>query len=312
MPPRLSFVALAAFLTTTILLLLRPFFAQSSFYHNVFGRGRSLSSWLNEEEARYAAALQDRQQLITKWGPTEVDVESYPTREMYTLWDFFIPAFQCPHRVERIGTLGDGGKWVCGMDRVAKQDKCVVYSFGINGESSFESSLLKRAPGCEAWGYDYSVESWGPEISDDPELRHRAHFEPWALGAIDKHEEHDNPKWWTLDSLMELNGHTFIDILKIDIEGGEFDTLTALVTAHAQGALPIGQLQLEIHAQNDRGRFAYFVKWWETLEAAGLRPFWMEPNLVYVNRWRGSRPDLAEYSFMNIRGNHALVNEAFN
>jgi len=45
--------------------------------------------------------------------------------------DFFIPAFQCPHLVERIGTLGDGGKWVCGLDRVAKQDKCVIYSFGI-------------------------------------------------------------------------------------------------------------------------------------------------------------------------------------
>ena len=94
--------------------------------------------------------------------------------------DFFIPAFQCPHRVERIGTLGDGGKWVCGADRIAKQDKCVIYSFGlpplclfpvasipllalcnlagVNNESSFEADLLRRAPGCEAWGYDYSVD----------------------------------------------------------------------------------------------------------------------------------------------------------
>jgi len=28
---------------------------------------------------------------------------------------------------------------------------------GINSESSFERDLLQRAPGCEAWGYDYSV-----------------------------------------------------------------------------------------------------------------------------------------------------------
>jgi len=308
MPPRLTFVALTAFLTTAILLLLRPFLVESSFYNNIFSHSRSLSSWLTEEEARYAAALQDRQQLITKWGPSAVEVESYPTSELYTLWDFFIPSFQCPYRVERIGTLGDGGKWVCGADRVAKQDKCVIYSFGINGESSFESALLKRAPGCEAWGYDFSVKGWGPEISEDPELRHRAHFEPWALGGTDRHEEHDNPKWWTLDSLMELNGHTFIDVLKIDIEGGEFDTLTAFIAAHAEGGLPIGQLQLEIHAQNDRGRFGYFVKWWETLEGAGLRPFWMEPNLVYVNIVRGARPDLAEYSFINIRSNNVLIN----
>ncbi len=30
---------------------------------------------------------------------------------------------------------------------------------GINGESSFEASLLERAPGCEVWGYDFSVNS---------------------------------------------------------------------------------------------------------------------------------------------------------
>ena len=44
--------------------------------------------------------------------------------------DFFIPSFQCPHHVERIGVLGDGGKWVCGVERIATQEKCVVYSFG--------------------------------------------------------------------------------------------------------------------------------------------------------------------------------------
>ena len=31
------------------------------------------------------------------------------------------------------------------------------YVLGINNESSFESTLLRRAPSCEVWGYDYSV-----------------------------------------------------------------------------------------------------------------------------------------------------------
>ncbi|KAH9069378.1 hypothetical protein EDB83DRAFT_2374965, partial [Lactarius deliciosus] len=39
----------------------------------------------------------------------------------------------------------------------------------------------------------------------------------------------------------------------------------------------------------------YSVRWWESQEAAGLRSFWTEPNL-----------ELAEYSFISIRGNHAL------
>lgn len=30
---------------------------------------------------------------------------------------------------------------------------------GINGESSFEAEVMKRAPGCEVWGYDFSVTS---------------------------------------------------------------------------------------------------------------------------------------------------------
>ncbi|KAI0267104.1 methyltransferase domain-containing protein [Gloeopeniophorella convolvens] len=322
MPPRPSYVAFAALAVCLLFFLLRPsgtVSVTSSYYRDVFGAPRSLRTWLSDEEARYAVAVRERQGLITKWGPTDAAVDPYPTHgEFYTIWDFFIPAFQCPHRVQRVGTLGDGGKWVCGLDRVAKQDKCVIYSFGINGESSFEAALLQRAPGCEIWGYDYSVNSFGPEINDVPELRSRAHFESWALGGTDAHGEYDNPKYWTLDSLMKLNGHTFIDILKIDIEGGEFDALASFLTARAPGhvfsndVLPVGQLQLEIHAREGREHFDYFAKWWAALEAAGLRPFWTEPNLVYINLVRGVRPELAEYSFINIRGDHALVNEAFN
>jgi hypothetical protein len=28
----------------------------------------------------------------------------------YALWDIFVPAFPCPHEIERIGKMGDGGK----------------------------------------------------------------------------------------------------------------------------------------------------------------------------------------------------------
>ncbi|KAH9988444.1 hypothetical protein BJV74DRAFT_839390 [Russula compacta] len=298
--PRPPFAAFVVLLIIAAALLFRSSFsARSSYYRDVFGHRHSLSAWLSDEEARYALAVQDRQDLISKLRPKQIVVESFPTHgEDYTLCaDLFHRGLSMPASRRAYGTLGDGGKWVCGLDRVAKQDKCVVYSFGINGESSFEAALLKRAPGCEAWGYDYSVTSWGPEINDDAELRERAHFQAWALGGTDKHGENDNPKYWTLDSLMKFNG------------------LTSFIDAHAADGeyLPVGQLQLEIHV-NDKAheRFHYFVNWWASLEAAGLRPFWTEANLVYLNRYRGVPPDITEYSFINIRGNHALVNEAFN
>jgi hypothetical protein len=51
-----------------------------------------------------------------------------------------------------------------------------------------------------------------------------------------------------IDFIFPTNRSQFIDILKIDIEGGEFDSLASFLNSHADGELPIGQLQLEIHA----------------------------------------------------------------
>lgn len=99
---------------------------------------------------------------------------------------------------------------------------------------------------------------------------------------------------YTLQSLMKINNHKFIDVLKIDIEGWEFDTLTTLVNSYRDMGqpLPFGQLQLEIHAWHKS--FPEYLAFWENLESMGLRPFWTEPNLVYANYNRGGSPDLAE------------------
>jgi hypothetical protein len=68
-------------------------------------------------------------------------------------------------------------------------------------------------------------------------------------------------------------GHTHIDILKVDIEGWEFDTFMTLIKTYvtASQPLPFGQLLIEIHAWNKK--FYEFLAWWQLLESAGLRPF---------------------------------------
>jgi len=80
MLPRPTFIAIAALLTLTLILLLRPFLATlslpTSFYCDLFGCGRTLRTWLEQEDARYAVALERRQQLIERWGPTEDAVEA--------------------------------------------------------------------------------------------------------------------------------------------------------------------------------------------------------------------------------------------
>lgn len=116
------------------------------------------------------------------------------------------------------------------------------------------------------------------------------------LAGDDDHSA--SPPRWTLKSLMERNGassssphidhslsilatgHKHISILKIDIEGGEFEVLIDLIKSYKEAGepLPFGQLQIEIHALGKS--IDWMIQWWEMLEDAGLRAFWTEPNLV--------------------------------
>lgn len=75
MSPRPSIVALATLTAIIFVLILHQFSGSSSYYRDVFTSRHTLKSWLNDEEERYSAFLQDRQQLIRKWGPSESAVQ---------------------------------------------------------------------------------------------------------------------------------------------------------------------------------------------------------------------------------------------
>ncbi|KAH9015613.1 hypothetical protein EDB84DRAFT_1525885 [Lactarius hengduanensis] len=237
---------------------LAPSFGIGALYYRdpYSSRVASLAARLHEEETRYAAKLKARQGLIKKPGPIK-EIESHG--------DFFILSFQCPHHVERVGVLCDGGKR--------------VVTAGINGKSSFKAALLEL---CE---YDFTVDSAVVTLMA-PRIRPNYTFD-----ALKK--PNDRPA-----SPIPSPCHTFIDMLKIDVEGAEFDTLTVFLETHKLLSL-----------WDDYGKFDFFHDWWAALEAAGTRPFLTESNFVYVNYNRG-KPRLAGYSFMNIRGNHSLVYEA--
>ncbi|KAF8119469.1 hypothetical protein EV363DRAFT_1508080 [Boletus edulis] len=195
-----------------------------------------------------------------------------------SLWDFFLPYFRCPHHVDASKSAANG----C-VDCIIPRKKRVIYSFGFKGESSFEADIMKVVPGCELYGYGFSVNSFGPEIELESDLNRRSHFFSYGLGPKDAFTPADNPKFYSLRTLMRAEWPRLYR-LKVDIEGGEFDSL-------------------------EWEHFPKFFEWWEKLEAVGLRSFFFEPNLVYVNLVRGVRPELIEYSFINIRGSHELISD---
>jgi len=125
----------------------------------------------------------------------------------------------------------DGDKFVC-MDNMVLGKPCVIYSFGIGSDWTFEDFMDYQ--GCEIRSYDPTVDfpaTRGDNIS----------FQKKGLGAA-KDATKD-----TLANILAENGHTdtMIEYLKIDIEGHE---LSGFPNWLSTGALNnVHQIALELH-----------------------------------------------------------------
>jgi hypothetical protein len=300
------------------------------------------STWLRERMDLSERSWQKSVELRGKMAsehPNNPNIPFFPTdflKYPYTIWDFFPATWTCPHDFQRVGRLGDGGKWVCGMSiyeslpvpkpssenveirgtpAVTSQDGLVIYSFGINGESSFEAEMLERVPSARIWGYDFSVNGWGAQIPDHQ--RHRTFFKKIGLGQEDEHDA--SPPFYTLPTLMKENNHTYIDILKIDVEGSEYTALDTMMdafdgirSASGSSVLPIGQVMIELHLGNgdptDAVGFGRFRTWWERLERMGMRPAWIEINLFAVTLGKQkSNPRCTEYVWVNAKDQRSVL-----
>jgi hypothetical protein len=128
---------------------------------------------------------------------------------------------------ERLGSSGDGGKWVCDPTAVVTRARrlrldlglsyqCVVYSFGSNNDFSFEMAAMQHLPDCEFFVFDPA--SQAPNDSFPVSFRRRVHFYQRALGPAESNH--------SLAQILSDMGHLqlpyVIEILKIDIESGEF------------------------------------------------------------------------------------------
>jgi hypothetical protein len=160
-------------------------------------------------------------------------------KAMY-LWDWFVPLAPCSHK-ERVGTIGDGGKWVCDMARyelMPASKPCVVYSFGVRDDSSFEAEMHERTH-CDIFAFDMTVDGVAGVAASLP----RVTFWKMGLGAS-KGEKNGLPVT-SLSEIMKKYGHTFIDVLKIDVEYSEVDVIPAIMKAFPEP--PFEQLLLEVH-----------------------------------------------------------------
>ena len=177
-----------------------------------------------------------------------------PTINSYTSIDANYP---CLYGITPIGqddkaSAEDGHKFACGIHHISSRP--IVYSFGSNRQQDFEKSILFYRPDALVYTFEINPDHLPPvkgpppipfysfrKKRNQPELRDpRIVFTVLGLGPPS-----DGPvKMMLVHDIMKMLNHTHVDILKIDIEGGEHPWVKAEPT---DTFTRIGQLLLEIH-----------------------------------------------------------------
>jgi hypothetical protein len=169
-----------------------------------------------------------------------------------------------------------GQKAVCIDPKVApKPGDCLVYSFGINDEWSFDEKMSRY--GCEVFAFDPSM-----DMNPHDHSPGNVHFYNWGLGEKDEYDRNFN---WTIRSLSTIykklsarHGRKIIDYLKIDIEYSEWIALPQII---ASGMLAnVRQLGMEVHL-DEVASLEQHVEWAKllrTIEKMGMVRFDSEYN----------------------------------
>lgn len=286
--------------------------------------------------ADHGSALALRHRLIQKWAPegslaawdASVPLDEAAAWNSPTVWDVFAPTYGCS-RPLHVGGVGSE-KWstafpleskvVCNAHLLREAaSPCTVYSFGVGWDTTFESSVLRLAPGCKVRVFDPTttpekfwsmVEAQTPQ-GEAPPRQPSLSFHQVGLANRTTSDYSEGVLWngkekisvMTLPDIMAQQGDTKLTVLKVDIEGSEWPALHHAVEAGAMAN--VEQLLLEVHlrgcesgySEHDRTKLSALM---EALEGAGLRAFSQVPNLGPVAK--GARPSCGEYSFVNTRG----------
>lgn len=194
------------------------------------------------------------------------------------------PNYDCGSK-QRLGSIHDGGKWVCEIETSLQQSGCVVYSLGSHMQVDFEEDVLRKTR-CEVFTFDYALSEENGQVLRN--ISPRMHFHSYKVGMGQSHSTQYVER--SVDAIMQEFGHKELAILKMDIEEGEWEVLEGLI---AGGQFYFNQLQVEFHVTTVSLRRVLNV--FSGLTKAGYRVFSVEPNLYCCS---GS---LVEYSFIKTR-----------
>jgi hypothetical protein len=167
----------------------------------------------------------------------------------------------------RLGiAVGDGGKWVCDPHRIASSETkpgCLVYSIGSNGNAMFEKAMhAELTPRCDGnlEIHTFDLKGWNKRNGSFKNRVDKAGgvFHEWGIIVDEMDFEQDEyfiPKVYrtlqfkTFTKTFEELGHKnrVIDVLKIDCEGCEWQSVQGWLRDWKANGVVVQQLLLELH-----------------------------------------------------------------
>ena len=187
-----------------------------------------------------------------------------------------------------------------------------MYSFGSNGEVTFEEHLLSLTHNnCEVHVFDYSLDT---ARANRVQAVKGATLHEYGIGKEDiqvktpmRYGDHgvDEYELKSLPSIMTELGHSWIDLFKMDVEGGEYDILPAVLTHYntLKQDVPITQAQIEYHHTPGGPPMTKLVDTLTMMEASGFRTFSTEFNI------NGAAWNFIEYSYLHVDNNGNVVSD---
>lgn len=146
---------------------------------------------------------------------------------------------------------GQGDKNIVGMNQMTRGGhRCIVYGLGIANDPGFE--LQMQRAGCETHAFDCTLDPHDPVVAGQP-----FKFHNWCIGKqsnvsftnniyVPSQDKAKKFQFKSLADTMAELGHTYIDLLKFDIEGFEWQLIE---TEILPSATPPEQLSFEVHTQ---------------------------------------------------------------
>lgn len=201
------------------------------------------------------------------------ELDDFVSVTKWELYDYFLRSFGGVSYSEfirkmHIRNFGEPayGFSVC-CNGYSKRNSILVYSFGIGENISFSQELSNKYSQAEIYAFDPTPKAITfMKEYDKQKLPHFMFYE-FGLGDMDGLQKFYLPKdkdcvsgsaqcnysvnendyiqvpMYTLKKILDLLGHTHIDLLKMDIEGSEFTVLPQVLKSQ----IPIEQICVELH-----------------------------------------------------------------